>query len=242
MYARILVATDLSEDADRAIAAADEIAKRDGAELAVCHVTPDLQQLSVLFPQGVAKGALDVVEFERRAGEVVAERVRALTGRDANEVFIDSGADYAVIVSNAERSRADLVVTGSHGHTGMRRALLGSVSEKVVRYAHANVLVVRRAEREDGPVVAATDLSDLSLVAVEVAAREATRRGRELVVLHAIDTLPLVAGNAMGTPLGVYGIGLDAKSAEALVSTAQVALDGALDVRGIRRVRKRSRD
>src|SRR5687768_17903632 len=59
--------------------------------------------------------------------------------------------------------------------TGMKRALLGSVSEKVVRYAHTRVLVSRPARPgEPGPVVAATDLSDPSLEAVEVRSEEHT--------------------------------------------------------------------
>src|SRR5690242_15571531 len=104
MHARILVATDLSEQADRAIIAADAIAKRQNGALGVVHVMPNLQPLSMLFPQGVAKGALSVVELEKRAGEVVQERITKLTKRppDAFHVFIDSGADYASIVKCAE--------------------------------------------------------------------------------------------------------------------------------------------
>ncbi len=236
MHERILVATDLSEQADRAILAADALAKRKGGKLGVVHVLPNLQPLSVLFPQAVAKGALSIVDLEKRAGEVVQDRVRKLTQREADgiELFIDSGADYAAIVKAGEKWKADLVVVGSHGHTGMTRAVLGSVSEKVVRYAHSSVLVVRPASNENGPVVASTDLSDASLAAVDVAAHEAKARGVELYVLHAVDTLPLVAGNLAGTPLGLYGVGLDAESAEGLVAAAKSALEGALSARNVK--------
>jgi len=234
MHARILVATDLSEQADRAVLAADALADRDNARLGVVHVMPNLQPLSMLFPQGVAKGALDSAALERRAGEIVQERVAKLAKRppETIDVFVDAGTDYAAIVKHAETWKADLVVVGSHGHTGMTRALMGSVSEKVVRYAHTNVLVIRPAP-EKGPVVAATDLSDASLAAVDVAAYEAKKRGVDLYVLHAVDTLPLVAGNVAGMPLGLYGLGLDAESAEGLVTAAKGAVEGALSARKI---------
>lgn len=233
MYSRILVATDLSEDSDRALAAADAIAKRDHAKLALIHVMPNLAPISMLFPQAVASGALATADLERKAGEAVTDRLRNLTGREGDEVeiFVETGNDYAAVVERAEEWKADLVVVGSHGRTGMKRALLGSVSEKIVRYAHADVLIAR-AGAHPGPVVAATDLSELSMHAVEAAAREAKLRGAELVVVHAVDTLPLVEGHVIGTPLGMYG-GLDANTAEALVETARGALEGALASRKI---------
>ncbi|HVH47733.1 MAG TPA: universal stress protein [Labilithrix sp.] len=233
MYTRILVGTDLSADADRAVTVAHQLAKRSGAKLAVCHVMPSLQQSNMLFPQAVGPTALALADFERRAGEAVSERVQNLLGAEgqAVEIFVESGADYAELVSRAEAFRADLVVVASHGHTGMKRALLGGVSDKVVRYAHSSVLVVRPGDHA-GPVVAATDLSDASIPAIETASEEARSRGKELVVVHAIDTLPFVAGGAVGTPFGVFG-GYDAGTAAAVVTTARAALDAKLAEKNI---------
>jgi nucleotide-binding universal stress UspA family protein len=57
------------------------------------------------------------------------------------------GTAYSVIVAAAAQSRADLIVMGSEGRTGMSRFLMGSVAEKVVRHARCSVLIVRDRER-----------------------------------------------------------------------------------------------
>jgi nucleotide-binding universal stress UspA family protein len=57
------------------------------------------------------------------------------------------GAAYSVIVAAAAQARADLIVMGSEGRTGMSRFLMGSVAEKVVRHARCSVLIVRDRER-----------------------------------------------------------------------------------------------
>jgi nucleotide-binding universal stress UspA family protein len=226
VYTRILVGTDLSADADRAIVVAHRLAKRAGAKFAICHVMPLLQQANILFPQAVAPSALALADVERKVREAVSTRIDNLLGGDAGELdlFIESGNDYAELVSRAEQYKADLVVVASHGNTGMKRALLGGVSDKVVRYAHSSVLVVRPGEQA-GPVVAATDLSDASMIGVQAAAEEAQIRGKELVVVYAIDTLALVAGDALGTPLGAGG---SDPGVGAILATARAALDARL--------------
>lgn len=231
MYTRILVGSDLSADADRAVITASRLAKRDGAKLGVVHVMPDLQPSNILFPQAVAPSALASADIERRVREVLSERLQTLLGADleTTEVFIDAGVDYAALVSRGESFGADLVVVASHGRTGMKRALLGGVSDKVVRYAHSNVLVVRPGEPK-GPVVAATDLSDFSFAAVELGSEEARARGLDLVVAYAIDTLPIIAGEAFSVPLGFGGAGT---GSAAMIATAQAALDAKLGERKI---------
>lgn len=235
MTQRILVAVDFSPASDHALTVAHALATRQNAALGVVHVMPNVAPLSVLFPQAVEKGALATVELERRAADALADRVRTITGRegDAAMLFIEVGTDYAGIVEAAEKWNADLVVVGSHGRTGMKRALIGSVSEKVARTSHAPVLVTRPGESHRGPVIAATDLSDASFAAVEIGVAEAAARKTELVVLHVVDTLPLVAGHIVSGPLGLAGIGLDAAAAQTLVSTGRAALDSALAARGV---------
>lgn len=226
MYTRILVGTDLSADADRAITVAHGLAKRDGAKLAVCHVMPPIQPVNMLFPQAVAPAALALADIELRARDAVAARLSSVLGAEASAavIFIDSGTDYAELVSRGEHFDADLLVVASHGNTGMKRALLGGVSDKVVRYAHSSTLVVRPGENA-GPVVAATDLSDASMIGVRAAAEEARRRSVDLVVVFAVDTLAYAAPNALANPLGLGGS--DA-GAGAFLATAQAALDARL--------------
>ena len=82
---------------------------------------------------------------EQRAQEVldaVAERVRAGGGTVAQAHLREGGVPHE-IVALAEDTGVGLIVVGSRGHGGIRRALMGSVSGSVVRHAHCPVLVVR---------------------------------------------------------------------------------------------------
>ena len=97
------------------------------------------------------------------------------------------GGGAAALV--AESEQASLLVVGSRGHGGFTGMLLGSVSSHVVAHAHCPVLVVRPPvpphPGDDTPVVVGVDGSPNSVRAVEVAADEAYRRGRPLLLVHA---------------------------------------------------------
>ena len=186
---KILVATDLHPAADEAIRQAHAwSSERD--EFAVIHVLPNLQPLVPLFPQENQAHLFDVATISDRAEIAVRNRVSDLTGRpvDRFEVFIDQGIDYAEIARRASSWKADLVVVGTHGASALEHLLVGSVTERVARYCSCPVLVTRPpTEKANGPVIAATDLSDPSLPAIVAGHKEAERRHAELVVVHAID-------------------------------------------------------
>lgn len=154
---RVLVATDLSEPADEALRQAATLAGIDGA-LAALHVLPSLQSLSALFPQRQTPETLKVGQIIARAADAVRERVAGFAGRDA-EIFVEQGTPYAEIVRRAEAWKADIVVVGSHGQSGLER-VFGGVAERVVRYAHCRVLVARKTSAH-GWVLAATDYPNL---------------------------------------------------------------------------------
>jgi len=128
------------------------------------------------------------LELQPRIADALREQLaRVAPGLEsAPEVFIELGSDHEQIVRRADEWRADLIAVGSHGRTGLRRLLLGSVADQIVRAASCAVLVAR-AERQ-GVILAATDLTDPALPAIEAAAHEAKRRGRKLVVMHAMES------------------------------------------------------
>jgi nucleotide-binding universal stress UspA family protein len=195
---RVLVATDLSEPADEALRQAATLAGIDGA-LAALHVLPSLQSLSALFPQRQTPETLKVGQIIARAADAVRERVAGFAGRDA-EIFVEQGTPYAEIVRRAEAWKADIVVVGSHGQSGLER-VFGGVAERVVRYAHCRVLVARKTSAH-GWVLAATDLSEPSLPTLAAALEEASRRGLKLKVVYAVDFLQVEAFylTGLGTP------------------------------------------
>lgn len=199
---RILVATDLSEAATEAVQQAHAYAQWTNGRLGVCHVVPQLAAASVLFPQEHGPGALSVLELRERLTQIVGDNIARLTGRGPAEfdVFIEEGSTYAEIVRRAEAWESDVIVVGSRGATGLARLLLGSVADKVVRYAPCPVLVARPSPAT-GCVLAATDLSDPSLPALAAGAREARLRGASLKVLHVVEISDV--GSMFGMPIAV---------------------------------------
>ena len=151
---RILLATDGSREADLAATTAADLAKSTGSELHVIHVY-GLAPLYPRYPEAVdprgAEPEDPVLEeepaglSEQRAREVLdaaVEKVRS-AATTMVQAHLKAGGVPHEIVALAEDIGAGLVVMGSRGHGGIRRALMGSVSDAVVRHAHCPVLVVR---------------------------------------------------------------------------------------------------
>jgi nucleotide-binding universal stress UspA family protein len=187
MTQRILVALDLSDSSLAALKSARALADERGATLAVVHVAAHYSDVQPFFPQSYGPNMTHHLELERLARDTLERELAQVEGCQDVERFFEIGTPYAEIVRRAEAWNADLIVVGSHGKTGVSRALLGSVAEHVVRLAHCAVLV-SRPERGSGVVLAATDLSDPSLPAVAAAAEEARRRGARLLVVHAMES------------------------------------------------------
>ena len=229
--AKILVASDFSESSDEALREADASARLAGAKLAVVHVIPDVQQMNPLFPQGNLGSELDVAGLIARVRTLLDERIKVVTGREPSEVdrFVEVGLDYSEIIRRAEQYLPSLLFVGSLGKTGLTRVLMGSVAEKVVRYAHCPVVVVRPTTTR-GVVIAATDMSKPSLEAVKVAADQARVRKAKLVVAHSLD----FRGAAFFGELGsFFGGAQNAIDVPVVLGATKTALAGALDSIGV---------
>jgi nucleotide-binding universal stress UspA family protein len=197
---KVLVATDLSEGADEAIRQGHAHARAAQGELIACTVVPNSLRNNPLFPQRAEPEALELLDAERRAAQMVAERVADLTGRtfqaegtpggpNTFRVIVENGSPEAGIVHRADGEKATLIAVGSTGATGLDRLLLGSTAERVVRYAPCPVLVAR-AHAATGRILAATDFSDPALPAVSAAADEARARNARITLLYSIDVMP----------------------------------------------------
>lgn len=189
----ILAATDLSESSDQAILQAHRWAQTRDAPLAVVHVLPDLLPLQKLLQSAGSEARWDAPEklAERR----VREQVERLTGRGPEhaQVLVRHGSPHGVIVSLAEELHASLVVVAASVKASVERLLIGSTAEEVVRHAAVPVLVARDSP-DSGLVLAATDLSDMAVAAVEVAVVEASRLHAPLGLLYCLDVdRPLTA-------------------------------------------------
>ena len=140
----ILLATDGSKEAELARTTALDLANSTNSELHVVTVAPGYPSYDVRNPAVVDRlreQAEDILnaqaeKIEQEGGKVAESHLRIAERYRAQQ-----------IVQCAEDIGAGLIVIGSRGLGGVRRALMGSVSDSVVRHAHCPVLVVR-AEKE----------------------------------------------------------------------------------------------
>ncbi|HEY2992781.1 MAG TPA: universal stress protein [Methylomirabilota bacterium] len=143
MFRHILCATDFSDTAEAAWAAACELGRTLNGELLLVHVFTEFP----VYPE-VAVIEVQRVWDEQRAWveRALAERVgaaarRGLTARS----LIKTGVAAEGLVDAAAESHADLIVIGTHGRTGLTRLVVGSVAERVVRLAPCAVLTIKPA-------------------------------------------------------------------------------------------------
>ena len=141
----VLLATDGSEDAELATTTGLDLADGTGSELHIVLVEEEAYAYVdpsgyPYFPDAELEHELEQQARMRLDAEV--EKMRSAGGAVA-EAHLRVGAAAAEIVDLAEEIGAGLIVIGSRGQGGIRRALMGSVSDSVVRHAHCPVLVVR---------------------------------------------------------------------------------------------------
>ena len=195
---RILCATDFSGHSTSAFHYALAIASWFNAEVAVVHVhRPDVQldaAPAYAGPEGL--GPFLPSDLERG---LVASRVRAFVQIESCHDprvswHLDESRDVAeAIVDRARMLQADLIVMGTHGRTGVRRAILGSVTERVLRTAPCAVMAIPpHAQRlpANPPlarILCATDFSAAADCALEWAVDVANHVDATLTVAHIIE-------------------------------------------------------
>jgi nucleotide-binding universal stress UspA family protein len=137
---KVLLATDGSPDAELALTTAVDLANTTDSELHVVTVAPG-------YPAYDVRDPVVVEQLRQRAQEILEEQTRKIerSGGRVAEKYLRVAERHRAqeIVEVAEELGAGLIVIGSRGLGGMRRALMGSVSDSVVRHAHCPVMVVR---------------------------------------------------------------------------------------------------
>jgi nucleotide-binding universal stress UspA family protein len=140
----ILLATDGSEEAQLAATTAADLAQKTNSELHLITVGPDYPLYEL--PEHPADFE-DVLRKKRReAKEMLEQQAKRIEewGASVKETHLHEGRAAEEIVELAEEIGAGLIVLGSRGHGRLRRALMGSVSDAVVRHAHCPVTIVRK--------------------------------------------------------------------------------------------------
>jgi nucleotide-binding universal stress UspA family protein len=141
---KILLATDGSEEAQLAATTAADLAQKTNSELHLITVGPDLPLYELTEHPADFE---DVLRKNRReAKEMLEQQAKRIeeSGVSVKETHLREGPAAEEIVEVAEEIGAGLIVMGSRGHGRLRRALMGSVSDAVVRHAHCPVTIVRK--------------------------------------------------------------------------------------------------
>ncbi len=165
MGEKILLTTDCSEYSEGAIREAINLAKSCESHLyamSVAEINPELMAL--------APAAIEKIETEIR--EHLEEiRDRAVKENVECEIIIREGEGaYSFIIDEADKKKADIIIMGRRGRTGLMRLLMGSVTERVIGLSSGKVLVVPRASAIKWKnIVIATDASIDSQAAVKEA-------------------------------------------------------------------------
>jgi nucleotide-binding universal stress UspA family protein len=144
-YRRILVAVDGSPAAAKGLREAIRLAKAQGAQLFILHVVNEFYAYASMEGAGLAA---DLPALLREGGKRILAKAEAAALKEKLRPKILmretlGGPAAGPIVREAKKQRADLLVLGTHGRRGLRRMVLGSDAEQVVRLAPVPVLLVK---------------------------------------------------------------------------------------------------
>lgn len=143
----ILVTTDLSELGNSAVPYAFRLAAAAGQRVVVLHVLEDTTPSPLYAHYYPTPSPEERRQMEQQARAELERLVPAEAHGIAREIRLGHGAPAAEICQLARECRADLIVISSHGRTGVKHLMLGSVAERVVHLAPCSVLVLRPAAR-----------------------------------------------------------------------------------------------
>jgi nucleotide-binding universal stress UspA family protein len=188
---RILVPTDLSDFAGRALGWAALFQRRLGARLTLLYANEPWVPFDAI--EGPASYLLQNepelrVRLKKELRDHV-ERYLPAEGEAADLRIIDAAPAQAIL-ETATSVDADLIIMATHGRTGWRRALLGSVAEKVIHHADRSVLCIPPGEAEPsvGKILCPVNFTPIARAALEQAATLAEMFDAALLIVHVLDT------------------------------------------------------
>ena len=195
-FKKILLATDFSECARHAKEYAFALGKSFGGELHVLHVIDEVR-LSHWGPYG-SGGDVTLRSVMKRSREELARLEKQGVVHDVETLsHVATGKPSATIVQRAEDLGAELIVLGTHGHSGFSQMFIGGTCEKVTRLSRIPVLTIKYPEHEFiaagdkvmiDKILCPCDFSSLSRVAIPYAADLCREYGAQLTLMHVFDT------------------------------------------------------
>jgi hypothetical protein len=224
---KLLVATDGSEFSEGAIKEAINLAKKCSSKLIAVSVVKTNPEFEALVPQ--------VVEKDEREAREHLESIKSRAskeGLDCEILVHRSEEPFQNIVDDAAKNQVDMIIIGTHGRTGLKRLMMGSVTAKVIGHAPCKVLVVPKDARITlEKILIATDGSIYSEIASREAISIAKRCGSSLIALSvakrdenlpvAKESIDVVRQTAEKEGIKVEALTLKGPPFEVIVNTAR---------------------
>ncbi len=224
---KLLIATDGSEFSESAVREAINLAKICSIRLITVSVVKTNPEFEDLVPQVIEKAEKEAREHL----ESIKDRA-SKEGVDCEIVVHRGDEPYQNIVDEAAKNKVSMIIVGTHGRTGLKRLMMGSVTAKVIGHAPCNVLVVPlNAKIECKNILMATDGSKYSEAAASQALGIAKRCEGSLTVisvassdaeiLSAEDYVKEVSELAKKEGIKTDGLAVKDKPYEAIIETSK---------------------
>ncbi|HVM95031.1 MAG TPA: universal stress protein [Candidatus Acidoferrales bacterium] len=140
-FKKILCPTDFSEESYRAIEYGLRFAKAADGNLLIAHIV-HVPTEHLHDEEGHLMSFDDLVQKTKERLEEV--RTKCVEGYSKCEIIAEVGSPFELLMDLAAKRNIDLIVTSTHGRTGLQHFVMGSVAERIVRHAPCPVLVIRR--------------------------------------------------------------------------------------------------
>jgi nucleotide-binding universal stress UspA family protein len=141
-FRKILIATDGSENAEKAVSYGINIARATGAEIYALYVVSTEHAGTARTVMGWTEAFEEYLANKGGAATGYVENLGKEAGVKVEPVYL-RGSPAEKILEYAEESNIDLIVMGTQGLTGIQRFLIGSVAENVLRHSKVPVMIVR---------------------------------------------------------------------------------------------------
>ncbi len=196
---KILATTDFSNESQAGVRYAVALAEKLKASVTLLHVIEPPSRMSGMESVILAREDSEMVDLARTQLTTLAKR--EVKGDVAVTASVRTGKAFHEINTAAREGTADLIVIATHGYSGVKRVLLGSTAERVVRHAPCPVLTVpaREQPKRSGKtppfklkkILVPIDFSTLSKDALPYAVVLAGHFGAEIILVHTVEKFPM---------------------------------------------------
>jgi nucleotide-binding universal stress UspA family protein len=225
---RIIAPTDFSHCATAALEYLEMLARQFKSEITLLHAVVLRAPVELMQYPGLALA--DAVAAQENAARTALDQYQSIhaAGFPSLSTFLATGDPASIILTESRSRKADLIVIGTHGRSGVRRALLGSVAEQVIRESDRPVLTVRCTAEHQEPkvrrVLCPVNYTAVAGKAFLRAVQFASAFDARLIVLHLLEKHDADDDKADLERLRVWvGDLAPAVSAEVLVRRGQAA-------------------